>query len=171
MALVPSKRRKLDHNSVGIPTSEDELQEKECVNKSKPVQSQSTRSHGESDGAIHAGGLYKSSIFKQQVDEMLDEMRPNYQKRLGLAEDALRKVKSLIEGIGARDPLSVSFSHIFMLFYIMLIGTSRYRRLQKRFKKPTKSRFHFLIPDPTKMLPTNCPIHHLPISMSWVVMP
>ena len=59
--------------------------------------------------AIYAGGLYKSSMFKLQVDEMLAEVQPNYEKRASVIDDALRRLKGLIEGIEDREALSVSF--------------------------------------------------------------
>ena len=58
--------------------------------------------------ALYAGGLYKNNMFKLQVDEMLAEVKPNYEKRAGVIDDALRKLKRLIEGIESRDDLSVS---------------------------------------------------------------
>ncbi len=42
------------------------------------------------------------------VDELLSEVQPNYEKRLRGVDDALRKLKGLIEGIKAREPLPVS---------------------------------------------------------------
>lgn len=63
---------------------------------------------GDND-AIYAGALYKSSMFKLQVDEMLAEVQPNYEKRASVIDDALRRLKGLIEGIQDREALSVSF--------------------------------------------------------------
>ena len=65
--------------------------------------------------AIYAGGLYKSSMFKLQVDEMLAEVQPNYEKRAGVIDDALRKLKSLIEGIEDQEGLSVSPKFYYIL--------------------------------------------------------
>ena len=78
MDFMPTKRRKLDH------VQDDE------------------------NDALYAGGLYKSSMFKLQVDEMLAEVQPNYEKRAGVIDDALRKLKGFIEGIEDREALSVS---------------------------------------------------------------
>jgi hypothetical protein len=58
--------------------------------------------------ALYAGGLYKSSMFKLQVDEMLAEVQPNYEKRAAVIDDALRKLKGLVEDIEDREALSVS---------------------------------------------------------------
>jgi U3 small nucleolar RNA-associated protein 22 len=62
--------------------------------------------------AIYDGGLYKSSMFKLQVDEMLAEVQPNYEKRANVIDDALRRLKCVIEGITDRDLLSVSFESL-----------------------------------------------------------
>jgi U3 small nucleolar RNA-associated protein 22 len=78
-SLSPAKKRKLEHAQVG------------------------------DNDAIYSGGLYRSSIFKLQVDELLAEVQPNYEKRAGVIDDALRKLKSLIEGIENREVLSVSY--------------------------------------------------------------
>jgi U3 small nucleolar RNA-associated protein 22 len=58
--------------------------------------------------AAYAGDAYKSSLFKLQVDEMLREVKLDYTKRMGPVDNALRKLKSLIEGIADREPLPVS---------------------------------------------------------------
>jgi U3 small nucleolar RNA-associated protein 22 len=88
---IPVKRRKLDH------------------------------AQDDDNDAIYAGGLYKSSMFKLQVDELLAEVQPNYEKRAGVIDDALRNIKGLIEGIEDREGLSVSLKvYCFnMLYYLM----------------------------------------------------
>lgn len=121
MAPHPTKRRKLEHDSDedsifsnddgngGVPSAkesdEDErpstMQKKKSNNK--PASDQTT-----DNAAMYAGDLYKSSMFKMQVDEMLSELRPNYEKRLGPVNEALRKLKTIIENIPDREPSSVS---------------------------------------------------------------
>ena len=122
MATIPSKRRKLDHDSHtirssnAIPTesdndeqssSEESSSHEEPSTKPHSTKPQPKRKQDEDDSALYAGGVYKSSMFKLQVDEMLAEVRPNYQKRLSGVDDALRRLKGLIEGIEDRDALSV----------------------------------------------------------------
>lgn len=103
MDLIPSKRRKLDHNLRNIPPQDD-------LSETKP-ESRPKRTQDDEDGAVYAGGFYKSSIFKLQVDEMLEEVRPNYAKQLHSVDNSLRRLKDLIEGIEDRGPLSVSCVH------------------------------------------------------------
>lgn len=118
MTSIPSKRRKISHSEPSVPNNENSepVQEKTgkeiasneaVVAQPQPVQSRPKRAQEDDDNAIYAGGQYKSSIFKLQVDEMLSEVQPKYEKRLSGVDDALRKLKGLIEGIEDREPLSV----------------------------------------------------------------
>ena len=59
------------------------------------------------DGQLLAGEMYKSSMFKLQLDELLAEVQPNYEKRMVPVENALRKLKAVIERIPDREPLDV----------------------------------------------------------------
>lgn len=70
--------------------------------RSRPSQSQNA-----DDSALYSGGVYKSSMFKLQVGELLAEVRPNYEKRLGGVDQALHRLNSLIEGIQRREMLPV----------------------------------------------------------------
>lgn len=114
MAPLSTKRRKLD-NGRSVSPSEDESSdiEQTPAPDSEPKQAQTTaqprakRTADDDDPAIYAGGLYKSSLFKLQVDELLTEVQPNYEKRLKGVDDLLRKLKGLIEGIAERSPVSV----------------------------------------------------------------
>jgi len=116
MATSAPKRRKLDHANPASTTGYESLEEQSDVSESsgegEPEEAKRTaprqkRSHGEADNAIYSGGLFKSSMFKLQVDEMLAEVKPNYEKRLSGVNDALRKLKGHIEGIEAQKSLSV----------------------------------------------------------------
>jgi U3 small nucleolar RNA-associated protein 22 len=114
MSPLPAKRRKLDHDPTSLDDSESEAIEQrsppdvstETPAPSKPKRAK--REHYDDDAALYAGGLYKSSLFKLQVDELLREVAPNYEKRFNGVTEALHKLKGLIEGIAAREPLSVS---------------------------------------------------------------
>lgn len=115
MAPLSVKRRKLDHearsndgsesedSSNGAPAPQPALKGTELFKHAPPK-----RTQDDNDAALYAGGLYKSSLFKLQVDELLREVQPNYEKRFAGVNDALRRLKSLIEGVEERSPLSVS---------------------------------------------------------------
>ncbi|TVY84760.1 U3 small nucleolar RNA-associated protein [Lachnellula suecica] len=125
MAHTPTKRRKLDHgddqegdisitsdiiesgsedhdggaNAMGVDTP---------ATKAEQTQPQPKRTRDGDDSAFYASGIYKSSMFKLQVDEMLAEMRPNYGKKFNGADDTLRQLKGLIEAIEDREALSIT---------------------------------------------------------------
>lgn len=111
-----SKRRKLDSNtemSQSIDKTENESPPINASSTAMTAQQKGTvagmkKSREQSASAPYAGEAYKSSLFKLQVDEMLAEVRPNYAKRLGPVDNALRKLKTLIEAIPDREPLPVS---------------------------------------------------------------
>jgi U3 small nucleolar RNA-associated protein 22 len=46
-------------------------------------------------------------MFKLQVDELLDQVKLKYGKKETPAENAMRTLKTIIEQIPDRDPLSV----------------------------------------------------------------
>jgi U3 small nucleolar RNA-associated protein 22 len=123
MATLPSKRRKLDHdrregcfiseNESGNTSSDDQSPSSSAdeapVALSKQTQSMPKQTLHADDNALYAGSLYKSSLFKLQIDELMAEVRPNYEKWLNGVDDALRRLKSLIEAIDERDGLPVRF--------------------------------------------------------------
>lgn len=63
----------------------------------------------------YTGEVYKSNMFKLQVDELLDQIRPKHGKKEAAAEKALRELKAIVENIPAREPLSVSFARLLRL--------------------------------------------------------
>jgi U3 small nucleolar RNA-associated protein 22 len=106
MSPLPAKRRKLDRASEA-----NDLQAAPDISKDAPAMLNPTRTKRAQDGddaALHAGALYKSSLFKLQVDELLREVTPKYEKRFGGLTEALHKLKGLVEGIEERGALSVS---------------------------------------------------------------
>jgi len=73
------------------------------------------------ESALYAGDLYKSSMFKLQVGEMLSEIQPNYGKRLGPVSAVLHRLKTLIENIKDQEPIKVKNSAC--LFYRLSVLT------------------------------------------------
>lgn len=119
MAVHPSKRRKLEHSSSDEGSQdgmeieegdrmesaeEDSGEEDANLNHKNPGAKKASQIDYE---ALYAGGLYKSSMFRLQIDEMLAEERPNYEKFSSTIEAALAKIKAIIEAIPEREPLSV----------------------------------------------------------------
>jgi U3 small nucleolar RNA-associated protein 22 len=56
---------------------------------------------------IHTADTFKSNVFKLQVDELLAQVKPKYGKKEAPAENAMRTLKTLIEQLPSRAPLSV----------------------------------------------------------------
>lgn len=123
MAVPSSKRRKLKHSS-SEEESQDRMEteeleqdsasegseekEEDATSKHKtPVVRQTTRIFNE---ALYSGAQHKSSMFKLQIDSMLDEISPKYEKYSSTINGALGKIKTMIEGIPDREPLGVSIS-------------------------------------------------------------
>lgn len=122
MTPLSVKRRKLDHTPSEVSMEEDqsendlnEQSSEESADETTNPQSKQTAprvKHTQviDDAALYAGGSFKSSLFKLQVDELLAEVQPNYEKRLSGVNESLRKLKTIIEDIEAREPVSVSCS-------------------------------------------------------------
>lgn len=119
MAENSSKRRKLEHNS----SEEDEDMENEeleqeseaAEEKSAEEDTKSKRKNPVSKNtskvnfeAVYAGGMHKTAIFKLQIDDLLADVRPNYEKYSSIINSKLHEIKGLIESIPNREPLSVS---------------------------------------------------------------
>ncbi|KAE8348560.1 Nrap protein [Aspergillus coremiiformis] len=51
-------------------------------------------------------GFYKSNFFKLQLDELLTDSRPNYDKQASRLQDTLHRLKEIIEQIPERPPKS-----------------------------------------------------------------
>lgn len=56
---------------------------------------------------IYTAEVYKSNMFKLQMDELLDQVKLKYGKKEAPAENAMRTLKSLIEQLPSRPLLSV----------------------------------------------------------------
>jgi U3 small nucleolar RNA-associated protein 22 len=57
--------------------------------------------------SAYSAGTFKSSLFKLQVDELLEEIRPRHGKREVEAEAALHRIRQAIDGTPSREPLPV----------------------------------------------------------------
>ena len=52
-------------------------------------------------------GTYGSSMFSLQIDELLSKVRPDYERRMVKVENALRKLKAIIERTPSREAKTV----------------------------------------------------------------
>jgi U3 small nucleolar RNA-associated protein 22 len=60
-----------------------------------------------SGASAFTSGTFKSNIFKMQVDELLEQLKPRHGKREKKAEEALHTLKKTIEQIPARAPQEI----------------------------------------------------------------
>jgi U3 small nucleolar RNA-associated protein 22 len=96
-----------------VSDSDDE-QEKEAATKASantaaaPPKPTATKRPAASlqDGAYTAE-TFKSNMFKLQVDELLEQVKPKHGTKAATADNAMRTLKTIIEQIPARDALSV----------------------------------------------------------------
>jgi hypothetical protein len=56
----------------------------------------------------YTGEVYKSNLFKLQVDDLLDTVRPKFSRIEKSIAELLQTVKSIVEAIPNREPISVS---------------------------------------------------------------
>jgi hypothetical protein len=155
MAPSAPKRRKIRHGSdeLGSADGESEFSDKETANQPTTRHKQP---NGVDESALYSGGLYNSSLFKLQIDEMLAQVQPNYEKRMPGVDDALRRLKTMIEAIEDREMLPVRFWPALPLLS-MLTVRFRLQMPRNRYKKYTRSLFPSRIPSPIRKLRTKCP--------------
>ena len=131
MTLLPTKKRKLSSPSgqysdkiYAQDTADDLLQD------SPHQESKNVRGNGPFRGhpaTIEAGtktttpwgsGIYDSSMFKLKAVELLEKVRPDYERRMVKVESSLRKLKDIIERIPDREAKPVC-SSAFVLIWLV----------------------------------------------------
>ncbi|KAH7378732.1 pre-rRNA processing protein Utp22 [Pyrenochaeta sp. MPI-SDFR-AT-0127] len=75
--------------------------------KASHGQKQPKRSVATLQDGVYTAETFKSNLFKLQVDELLEQVKPKYGKKEAPAENAMRTLKSIIEQIPSRDPLPI----------------------------------------------------------------
>ena len=102
MATHLSKRRKLSSSS------DNHDAQASGTNRAKPhPPTMTSAAKGVTDRsaeAAFASGHYKSSFFKLQLDELLADSRPNYDKEASRLQGTLHKLKDIIESLPDRSP-------------------------------------------------------------------
>lgn len=116
MPPITHKRRKLSPQSTQVlyrgASDEDEKSE-ESSPKDEDARRDAPRSNPKASrvgrGAIALGnGAYNTNLFQLQLNELLSKVRPDYERRMDKADNALRKLKDIIERIPNREAKSVS---------------------------------------------------------------
>lgn len=118
MASHTVKRRKLS------PSPENDQESKSLGNGDTKTNGTEKKSHADNAGSkppmaggmagrgkvdrsaelASATGLYKSSFFKLQMDELLSELRPHYDTQVARIQDTLYKLKGVIEDFPEKPP-------------------------------------------------------------------
>jgi U3 small nucleolar RNA-associated protein 22 len=62
------------------------------------------RSQDGLQGTAYTAEVYKSNVFKLQVDDLLEHIRPRFGKKQGAIDRLLRTLKAIIEEIPDRQP-------------------------------------------------------------------
>lgn len=123
MAPPAPKRRKLGHESddEDLSSGGDEAIQAPSAKLSKAhhghasSKSAPQKSQGGSDTVgAYTGGIYKSNMFKLQVDDLLSQVGLKYGTKEAPAGKALRALKSIIERIPARGAKSVGHTKCFV---------------------------------------------------------
>ncbi|KAL5043393.1 hypothetical protein BDW71DRAFT_119478 [Aspergillus fruticulosus] len=110
------KRRRLSPSPDGVFRAEASAASESDSRANRPVKNAASNGlkqagiskpakHTESTGATEmalANGLYKSSFFKLQLDELITESKPSYDKQLTTIKDTLHSLKDLIESLPER---------------------------------------------------------------------
>ncbi|KAI9773444.1 MAG: hypothetical protein M1840_007660 [Geoglossum simile] len=109
MDLHATKKRRIEHSdgshsTHGTANGQTTLTSADL----KSVKVHIARNMAPQDGQMLAGEMYKSSMFKLQLDELLAEVQPNYEKRMAPIEDTLRRLKAVIEQIPDREPVDAA---------------------------------------------------------------
>ncbi|PLB39385.1 rRNA-processing protein UTP22 [Aspergillus candidus] len=100
-----AKRRKTNFSSENAGKS---LNSHDNSKSQGPGAATMNKRHGEKNDQsaelASASGFYKSSLFKLQLDELLAESRPNYDKQVSRIQETLRKVKDIFERLPEISP-------------------------------------------------------------------
>ena len=111
--------------------------------------------------------MHQPNLFELQIEEMLREVRPHYAQIMDPVDTALRKLKTLIESIEEREPLSVRRIAILLAFHRADEGNRLLMR-QRLCTKSTKLRSPFHIQSQTRKQLIEWFTHDLLISISLV---
>lgn len=116
MASHKPKRRRLNPSQFDTDYGDSGA---ESSSSDRPLQSDFQKNINEPTGPNRSGDqkvntIIGASVFRLQLDELLAKVygRPSKEARMKSAEDAIRKLKRVIEHIPNREPTTVSlFSH------------------------------------------------------------
>ncbi|KAE8395404.1 Nrap protein [Aspergillus alliaceus] len=111
MSAHTAKRRKISpsphitHKDEQLNASSQNDSSKTTRNEISGIDSTARRGNNDCSAELAlASGFYKSNLFKLQLDELLADSRPNYDKHVSRLQDTLNRLKEIIENIPERPP-------------------------------------------------------------------
>src|ERR1700744_2449318 len=126
MSLTRAKRKRdkdgdvlsKDQESADQPESSDDedaiKSTQQVAKRAKRAASHNLQQHGFMSGTF-VGEIYRSNMFKLQVDALLEQLKPNIRTVESTLNSILRDLKSLIEAIPEQDPLLVCSAAVSLL--------------------------------------------------------
>ena len=172
MAPPAHKKRKLFPHPVGngdngishnLDSAESSVEDSKVAKGTRS--SLPTRKQGRHGSTPAPNGAYNLSTFQLQVDELLSKVR-SHEGQMAKTENALRKLKNIIERIPNREPKAVrnldSLVHWSFLIYRLL-----YRSCKPKERSMTRTLgvYHSPIPGRRRMQNIRWPIQNLQTSM------
>ncbi|KAF1938068.1 pre-rRNA processing protein-like protein Utp22 [Clathrospora elynae] len=97
----------LDEDEDASEDAEEDPKKEEYVHPSRKQTPAAKRRAPSLQNAVYTAESFKSNMFKLQLDELLEQVKPKYGKKEAPAENAMRTLKGIIESIPHRDPLPV----------------------------------------------------------------
>lgn len=82
---------------ISVQSSQESHAVEKSIHRSKP-----NPPRAENGPALSNYGVYHTNLFQLQLNELLSTVRPDYGRRMVKAENALRKLKTIIERIPNR---------------------------------------------------------------------
>lgn len=94
-------------NSDGSSRASSEEESGAAGEDKRPQARAISRNENRNGPLLSTSGGANSSMLQLQIDELLSKVRPDYERRMVKAENALRKLKGIVERIPAREAKSV----------------------------------------------------------------
>jgi len=139
MAAITSKRSRADFesdyikspradaNAEGINDA-DSGEEQDSAKKSGKKAKHSHKIKKSKDELLSGsfvGEVYKSNLFKLQLDELLNSITPKFSRREGAVKEALHAIKDIVNAAPDREPMTVRI--ISCLFALLIVIDIRRR--------------------------------------------
>lgn len=89
--------------------AEESVAHKKPPTASTPAPKTAKRAAATLQDTAYTSESFKSNMFKLQVDELLEQVKPKYGRKEAPAENAMRTLKTILESLSSRDALPVRY--------------------------------------------------------------